>query len=138
MPLQRWWPDTCGCCIEQRHGEGNGVQFERVVEKCAVHTSVPDAQLYGVLYENQDGENKRKNHVEYALVSDPIIGLGTLGPSGHYEWKPGVGFNWSWSGSGSSRVIEVTVYGVNLNGQKKARAQSWCDTRFGAGKVLVL
>ena len=109
-----------------------------VVHKCTAHQGVPDAALYGVLLTNPDGENRRKNRLEKALLETTGLQLGQLGPTGAWEWRPGLGFSWEWTGTGASRVLRVTVTGVNLTAARKATAQAWCDANFGAGKVLIV
>ena len=138
MPLQTWKPDTCGCIIEERHGDGLGVRFERVIEKCSIHTAVADADLYGVIYGNADGENKRKNLVEKALRETTSLNLGTQNAEGAWEWRAGRGFAWTWVGVAPARVLQVSIVGATLTTAQRNTAQTWCDTAFGAGKVVVL
>lgn len=137
MPLQIWKPDTCGCIIEERHGEGNGVEFNRVIEKCTVHQTVPDNQLFGVLYANPDGENKRKNRLEKALIETTGLNLGELNSNGAYVWRTGLGFTWSWTGTGANRVLKVSIVGRTLTTQQRNTIQQWCDTNFGAGRIVI-
>lgn len=137
MPLQTWHPDTCDCVVEERHGEGSGVQFERVISKCTIHTAVADADLFGVLYALPHGENKRKNAVEKNLVETTSLNLGVLNADGAWVWRAGRGFTWSWSGTGADRVLTIAVTGVTLTTAQRTTAQTWCNTTFGVGKVVV-
>lgn len=120
--LQWWRPDTCGCRIAQTHDPSDpqaAIEFGGMVEpKCADHASLTPQEIWDAVWTWPYGENRRKNLV----------------------WKriqeiEGVEITWSWQGSGTSRVCIVTATGVSA--QKKALAQSWCDTNIGPGKVLI-
>ena len=58
---KQWHPDTCACIINEIYDGTKIIGGGSVVRKCLVHESIPDNELYGVLYANPDGENKRKN-----------------------------------------------------------------------------
>ena len=66
--MKTWQPDTCECLVEEVY-EGTTIKGGgQVLRKCPAHLTVPDDQLYGVLYANPDGENKRKNQLIRALL----------------------------------------------------------------------
>jgi len=135
--MKTWSPDTCGCQIEEIYSGGSITGPGQVIRKCAAHASILDADLYGVLLTNPDGENRRKNRLEKMLIETSSLQLGQLNASGVFEWRPGLGFSWVWTGEGSGRVLRVTVIGVNLTAARKATAQAFCDATFGVGKVIV-
>lgn len=135
---QIWIPDTCGCVIEELHDPANpafGVQFSAAVHKCPAHAAVPDASLWGVLYENADGENKRKNLLHKALLETSSLNLSTLAADGTFQWKSGVGFQWSFD---ANRVLQVTITGATLTTAQRNTINNFCTTQFGAGKVVIL
>src|SRR3990172_7949304 len=113
--MKTWSPDTCpapGCIIEEIYAGSAIVGPGVVVRKCAAHAAVADGDLYGVLLTNPDGENRRKNRLEKALLETTGLQLGQLGPTGAWEWRPGLGFSWEWTGTGSSRVLRAAIKGV--------------------------
>ncbi len=132
-----WRPDTCGCVIEETHDPQDsayGVRFSAVISKCPVHAAVSDANLYGVIYSNSDGENKRKNLLDKFLRETAALSLTTVDASGAFNYKAGIVFNWSWD---ASRNLVVSVTGVTLTTNQKNSIRAYCDANFGVGKVIV-
>ena len=138
MPTQIWKPDTCECVIEEVHDPktpGSGVQFSRALSKCPVHISVPDNALYGVLFTNPDGENKRKNLVHKFLLEQSAIGTSTvIDGKTVFVLKTGVTVAFEYN---AQRVLVVTVTGVTLTTQQRNSIASFCTSTFGAGKVIL-
>ena len=137
--MKTWTPDTCpapGCIVEEIYDGAAIVGMGQVVHKCEAHQNIPDADLYGVLYANPDGENKRKNNIFRALCGHEGLTLGTDDGAG--QLKPGVEYVWSFSGTGATRVLTVQVTGITLSAQKKTALQNFCNTKFGVGKVILL
>jgi hypothetical protein len=139
--MKTWKPDTCGCCIEEIY-EGTEIKGGGVVlTKCPAHAAVPDDELYGVLYANDDGENKRKNRLHAMLlgVHGPALSLNLTepGPDGRPRFKDGVEYEWSFTGEGKNRVLNVSVRGAVFTGQQRAALHNECETQFGSGKVQV-
>ena len=140
-----WHPDTCKCIIEETHNPEDslyGVRFSRVISKCPIHLTVPDDQLYDVLYSGVASDQKRKNLLEKRLLETGValkIGDATLNPDGSttYTWKSGVKYNWSFVGVDENRVLNITITGVSLSVTEKATVQTYCDTTFGVGKVKI-
>ena len=136
--LQIWGPETCQCVIEELHDPdtpGFGVQFSKVILKCPNHVLVADAALFGVLYSNPDGENKRKNLVHKALLETTSLSLATLGSDGTYTFKTGVSFSWSYN---AARVLQISITGATLTTAQKNTVNTWCTNQFGVGKVLLV
>ena len=140
--MKTWKPDTCDCYVEEIYSGSEITGMGQVLRKCAPHAAVADAALYGVLYSNPDGENRRKNLVWKDLLGRFVGSLSetrTKADSTTYlEFKSGVDVRWAYSGVGAVRVLTVTITGVNLTVPQKNAAQSFCDTRFGAGKVVLV
>lgn len=135
---QIWRPDTCGCVIEELHDPSNpafGVQFSAVINKCPAHATVADADVWGVVYANPDGENKRKNLLHKALLETSSLNLSVLAADGTFQWKPGTTFNWSYN---ANRVLEVSISGTNLTTAQRNTVNNFCTTQFGANKVVLL
>lgn len=144
ITYQNWSPDTCGCVVEEqwdKDASENGTSFSKVIKKCSAHSSVADNDLYGVLYSNPDGENKRKNRIRKFLVEDEGLDLGELktleDKSTVRNFKDGIEMEWSFTGTGASRELVILVTGTTLDITKKDAIKNYCDTEFGVGKVTV-
>lgn len=139
--MRTWSPDTCGCKIEEVYDGTTITGAGQVLNKCPAHADVPDNDLYGVLYANPDGENKRKNQVYAMLIGQDENFTEDLGLSeardGKVQLKAGVTYDWLFTGSGKDRVLNVMINGTTLTTQQKTNLASECVTRFGSGKVSV-
>lgn len=143
--MKTWRPDTCpspGCVVEEIYSGTTITGMGAVVRKCPAHALVPDAALYGVLYSNPDGENKRKNRIWGQLLSGfvgPLSEVKTK-PDGttYLDFKSSVSVEWAYTGTGSTRILTVTVTGVNLTNAQKNAIQNYCDANFGVGKVVLV
>lgn len=136
--MQVWRPDTCACVIEQSvsgSGESAVVSMTRFLSKCPAHEALDDVAAYDAVYAGPDGENKRKNQLEAALLASDQLGLSDIQPDGTRTWKPGHAFSWSFTGTGAKRVLNVEVKGAVLD---KQATQSLADEVGGEGKVVIV
>ena len=144
--MKTWKPDTCECEVEEIYNGTQIIGGGQVIKKCIAHTTVPDVDLYGVLYSNSDGENKRKNQILRILLGyEEVKGLGLEeikfnddGSMGGLGLKKGVEYVWSFEGFGKDRVLNVEVKGANLSLPQKNAIKALCDTKFGVGKVEIV
>ena len=144
--MKTWKPDTCECLVEEIYNGTEIVGGGQVIKKCVAHQTVPDNELYGVLYSNPDGENKRKNQMLRILLGyEDVKGLGLEeikfnddGSMGGLGLKRGIEYSWSFAGTGKDRVLKVEVKGANLSVPQKAAIKALCDTKFGMGRVEML
>lgn len=141
--MKTWQPDTCpspGCIVEEIYVGSAITGMGAVVQKCAAHLGVADAALYGVLYANADGENKRKNLVEGKLQTDlrSVLYDAAVDEGGNLVLKAGINVILTWSGTGSTRVLTITITGVSLTNGQKNSINNYCTATFGAGKVVLV
>ena len=66
--MKTWKPDTCECLVEEIYNGTQIVGGGQVLKKCPAHAALADNEIYGVLYSNPDGENKRKNQMLRILL----------------------------------------------------------------------
>lgn len=140
--MKTWKPDTCDCWVEEIY-EGTTIKGGgQVLRKCVRHANVPDNELYGVLYSNPDGENKRKNRTEKHLLELNIGVLSELKTkedgSTYLDWKPGVRFDWSFEGQDKETILNVEVVGTTLSVLKKNAVKALIEADFGRDKVNLL
>ena len=133
----RWSPDTCGCILEYTWDDSVPAAsrvhtISRAVNVCNAHTGL--VSLTDV-WNNILPENQRKNLTYSQLLT--ISGMSSTDSNGNLVLKNGITINFSWSGSNTSRVLTVSVSGLTLTTQQKNTIQNFCDTTFGAGKVIV-
>lgn len=144
--MKTWKPDTCGCEVEEIYNGKDIVGMGQVLKKCVAHTSVPDNQLYEVIYGNvaqgKYGENRQKNHVLRVLLgyeSVKDLGLEEMkrqdGKDAGLGLKEGIEYAWSFEGDGASRVLKVEVKGISLSKTQKDAIKAECDVKFESGKV---
>lgn len=136
----QWSPDTCegfGCTIEYQWDDANpNVKFNyNIIKTCPDHDGILSNELFYTVMLN---ENQRKNRIWNELKStnwsDLVDDLG----DGQFEWKPGVIITWSWSGIDEDRVLNVDLSQTPLTTNQKNQAQTWADSQFGVGKVLIV
>jgi hypothetical protein len=134
-----WRPDTCGCVLKETHDPEDpsyGVRFAGVVTKCPAHEAIPHTNLYGVVYANPDGENKRKNLVHKFLVEDPRLAhLARKDAKGSLLLKDEVEYIWEFD---ERRVLKVQIKGAPLTEDHKKHIHEFANATFGQGKVIVL
>ena len=144
--MKTWKPDTCECEVEEIYNGTDIVGGGQVLKKCPAHQTVPDNDLYGVLYSNPDGENKRKNQMLRILLGyEDVKGLSLEemkrnqdGSDGGLGLKQGIDYKWSFEGSGKDRTLKVEVKGANLSTLQKTAIKGLCDTKFGIGRVEMM
>lgn len=61
----RWRPDTCDCVIEFDGHDGSGNQILSSIQKCAIHTALPDSEAHQAVID----ENQSKNRAIGILIS---------------------------------------------------------------------
>lgn len=146
---QNWTPDTCECTLEEEYDKDNinaVMTCSRVIKKCVAHQDILDSELYGVLYANPDGENKRKNQLHRILLGyESVKGLGLeetkINPDGSNAglgFKNGIEYSWSFEGTGKDRVLKAEIKGASLNAAQKNAIKALANTKFGIGKVEIL
>ena len=142
MKTTRWSPDTCACVMEYEWDETLPVDarmhaIKNVVNVCSFHSSA--ASDKSAHFSLVIDENSRKNKIYGQLlnVSNITEILTQDDGSQVVQLKKGITFNWSWSGTGSSRIVTISVTGVNLSTAQKNSLQSWCDSNLGAGKAAI-
>ena len=135
-----WKVDTCNCIFEQTHNpadSGYGVQFSRILSKCSLHAAVADQDLYGVVTANANSEMKRKNRIENYLLTT-ALGLTDTVTNNNGEtvvrFKAGVRYDWSFN---ANRQLVVSIVGVTLTTNQKNTLQTWCNTNFGSGLIII-
>lgn len=142
--MKIWKPDTCECVIEEIYQGTEIIGGGEVLKKCVAHTDVADNELYGVLYSNIDGENKRKNQMMAILLDMDDVKLGlseekiNKDGSKYLGFRDGIEYEWSFSGFGKNRVLNVNVRGKNLTIQEKTAIKNLSENRFGVGKIEML
>lgn len=144
--MKTWKPDTCNCLVEEIYNGTNIVGGGAVLKKCEDHAGVPDNELYGVLYLNPDGENKRKNQMFRILLGyEEIKDLGLeemkkneKGEDAGLGLKVGIDYIWSFEGTGANRVLKVEIKGANLSKIQKDAIKALSDTKFGEGKIEII
>lgn len=144
--MKTWKPDTCECEVEEIYSGTDIVGGGQVLKKCPIHASVSDNELYGVLYSNPDGENKRKNRMLRILLGhEEIKNLGLEeakknpdGSNAGLGLKEGIQYKWSFTGTGKDRILQVDIAGGNLSQAQKSMIKGVCDLKFGVNKVDIL
>lgn len=131
--MQRWKPDTCKCIILEDVINGV-VTYNSHEFVCPEHVGLTEQKLATVPLEH----NRRKNRVDGLLKENLTALLTTTDADGNIVYKNGITFNWSFSGVGESRVLNISISGVNLSTAQKNNIQSKADTLLGAGKVVVV
>jgi len=145
IKTQTWKPDTCECHVEEQYDnsiENAEMTCSKVLKKCSAHIAVADADLFGVLYSNPDGENKRKNLVHKYLLETDSLGLAEdvvqKDGSTIRTLKAGVKYDWSFSGTGKDRVLNAEIKGATLAVGQKNNLKTFCDSTLGVNKVNII
>ncbi len=142
--MKTWKPDTCECEVEEIYNGNQIVGGGQVLSKCSAHQSVADEDLYGVLYSNPDGENKRKNQLIRGLLGYEGFSLNLHQNKAQadgqtiVDFKDGVSCSWSFTGTGKDRVLQVSVVGATLTTNQKNALKNFANTKFGVGKVELI
>lgn len=144
MKANQWSPDTCGCILEYEWDDSLPAAsrvhtIKSVIKACAVHDSFAGNQSGH--YQSVLRENQSKNKVYGQLIAIPEISEEfTIDSSGNIgrRLKSGIRFLWSFSGSGDSRILSISISGVNLTSGQKSALQAWCDLSLGNGRAVVV
>lgn len=141
---EMWGPDTCGCNLFAIYdtvlGYADSIQTY-LTSSCAEHANLTLEETHDTVHE----ECYRKNKIYRALLEHEAdiqdLDLSELQTnedgSQARVLKAGIEYAWAWVGVGNSRILRVEIKGVNLSKTKKDALRSWCDNRFGAGKVEI-
>lgn len=123
-------PNICGCVFLQNPD----FSFAGVEKMCSDHNNVSAEIAYNNWYENMFRRSHTQNffsaNLKTQLYNEDIT-TGTL------TLKNGITINYSWVGTEPNRVLNVTVIGFNLPDQQKNTIQNLCDSKFGAGVVVI-
>lgn len=143
MNVTRWSPDTCKCVFEYEwdsdlSADSRVHTLKNVVNACSEHQILKNnsANHYaGVL-----DENVRKNKVHGQLLTVSSLSEIFTNEDGSESlvFKKGIGFNFSWTGLNENRVLNISIFGINLTNQQKTSVQAWCNTNLGVGKVVIV
>lgn len=120
----KWWPDTCDCCIEFSFDDELAdpvVTPEIAHHKCAAHAGeTTPLGVWNVIKE----ENQRKNitlgqakAIKTTLTDQDLMKV-----------------TWSWD---ANRNITLYLHGI-LTTAQVAAGQTWCNNRWGVGKVVLV
>ena len=119
--MQRWKPG-CGCYLEETVHPSGKKTLSRVLAKCSVHASVPDSELYAVLYTAPDSEtNLRLNAMRTLLEDDALAETKVEDGQSARVFKPGVFIEHNWVGEGRGRVLRVRVHGAPAGFETRLR-----------------
>jgi len=142
MKETTWSPDTCSnpaCRLvyewdETLPSDQRIHTFKRAEAICSSHQPLPD---HSIVYNTALSDNRRKNLTEGWMLQNLTSVLGQTNPDGVIIWKNGVTYNWSWSGLGDTRVLTISITGINLTTNQKNQIRTFCDSTFGLGKVII-
>lgn len=134
MALQVWKPDTCGCEIFVEKSDFSMIAFRY---KCSVHAALSDSDAWTAIF-GTAGENRRKNNL-VARIGSTVSAVASVDQPTASTWlitfADGKTITMSMSGTGTSRVWNANT--VGFTAQQRSTAQSWCDTTFGAGRIVI-
>lgn len=138
MVTNRWQPDTCDCVIEFEFDADSSVEARvhtgtNIEKDCPEHSGlITPENFFNTILD----ENKRKNIIRSDLIQN-ISDLSELDNDGALQFKNGISMNWYWTGENDARVLHITISGYTLTTQQKTTAQTFADTKFGVGKVVI-
>lgn len=135
----RWTNDTCGCVVEYDWDDSipqdsRTHTVSNVISKCAAHAAISDmTQHFNILLD----ENPRKNLAhQHAIDTIPAL-LSSTGAVGG-RLKDTITYNFSFSGTAPNRVLTISFTSVTLTTAQKNSIQNALNTKFGAGKVVIV
>lgn len=137
--MRTWKPDTCDCKVEELYNGTQIIGMGQVLNKCPAHQSIPDNELYAVIYTNPDSEQKRKNLFHGHLLDNPKLAKLVTKPDGQEvrEFNSGISYEWSFSGTGKDRILNVNIKNNNLSANEKKALKDFADANFGNGKIEI-
>src|ERR1041385_4672875 len=133
VKLYRWQAlPTCSCIfIEQHNTETEEFNSLRVEQKCALHKTVADKDLYDVIIKNPDSEQKRVAALHVHLEKTfPELREQKFNSEGEstIDWKKGVAVMVNLEGEGSNRRvifnIDATPAGITIDKAKMASVEA--------------
>jgi len=135
----RWSPDTCACVIDYTWDnevpEDQRIHTLKTISKCSVHNALDDATAYSTVLD----ENPRKNIAgQLTLENGPNILYDVV--NGTRQLKPNLTFQFTFSGVAPNRLLTIAFNnssGNILTTQQKNAIQTFLNTRFGVGKVVI-
>lgn len=119
----RWYPDTCGCCIDYEWDdaldENTRVHiFKALVSRCPEHATWSGKDVFDQVV----SENSRKNFTfDIIQKAAPTLQLE------NYLW---------WFDK--DRNLSINLVGINIDQATRDKVKKACDEKFGARKVKVL
>lgn len=138
--ITRWSPDTCGCIIEyswdSTQPESTRTHtLDNFINVCSFHQGLADDPTrWNTVLE----ENPRKNLTYQGILDNsPTANLYDI-VNGTRQLKAGITFNFSWSGTAPNRVLTISYTGITLTTQQKNSIQTWLNSNFGVGKVIIV
>jgi len=136
----RFSPDTCDCVIDydwdSTTNETNRTHIlNQFVNLCPAHAALAtNNDKWNTIFE----ENRRKNNaLQHILDNSPTTALYDI-INGARQLKTSLGLNFSWSGTAPDRVLTISFTGITLTTNQKNTVQTFLNTRFGTGKVLIV
>lgn len=127
-----WSPDTCDCCLQfvfddDLPQEQRTHVFFAKLKPCTKHPNLTGTTLFDTAV----GESQRVQKL-LAELKTSIQSLSTLD-----DEKSIIRSIRNWAGLDTNRVLNFSVSGTTLTSNQKTTIQNWCDTNFGAGKVVI-
>ena len=137
IQLVGWRLDTCSCYIVEQYDDTDPTYTKTLYEvrnKCAAHIDIPDELLYGVVRE----ENSTWAIAFQGLLDNASSTVYELDEWGNKNLKQTVYVSYSWTGTAPIRVLNITITGASLTTNQKKNIQTFFDTKFGVGHVLII
>jgi len=126
-----WSPDTCECCIQfvfddDLPAEQRVHLFFAKLKPCSKHPILTGTTLYDTAVSESSRVQKLIAQVKtlsgFSTLDDPTSNIKSIR---------------NWTGTDTNRVLNFSVSGTTLTSNQKTTIQSWCDTNFGTGKVVI-
>jgi hypothetical protein len=137
--ITRYSPDSCDCIIEYSWDDTEPETtrthtLSTYVNKCSAHSILAtDQDRWNAVFE----ENPRKNFaLQNILDNSPTTALYDI-VNGIRYLKNNIGFNFSFSGTAPNRVLTISFTGITLTTNQKNTIQTFLNSRFGVGKVII-
>ena len=134
----RYSPDTCDCSLEydwdSTDPETNRTHtLKRFVNVCSAHQGLGnDTARWNAVFE----ENPRKNTAHQLILDNGPTALSDL-IDGTRQLKANIAITFTWSGTAPDRVLTISYTGITLTTNQKNSIQTFLNSRFGVGKVLI-
>ena len=125
--------NVCGCVFFQLNDGLGNLSYLGVEKMCPEH----DNAVGEIAYNNWHENIIRRSNTQNFFMANLASHLFNTNESGALELKSGIIINYIWTGTEPNRILNVTVTGFNLTNQQKNTIQNLCDSKFGAGKVVI-